>query len=73
MSFRHLGWQDGPEALGRNQLRNIVECFNRIFFFGVVKVNILWQDLAAENSLGVYCGGKIELDPIACSRPKEHD
>jgi hypothetical protein len=52
--FPYWPYLDDVKALGRNQLGNIVECFNRIFFFGAVKVDILWQDLSAEDSLGVY-------------------
>jgi hypothetical protein len=72
MSLRQLGWQNDAKALGRDQLQDIVECFNRIFFFGAVKVDIMWKDLE-EGLLGDYGYGTIRIDPTLTDPMENED
>jgi hypothetical protein len=77
VDLSRFGWQDGPKALGAGHIHQMLECFNRIFFFGEVKIDFRWGDIAEECLLGEYTdNSKIELHPSFCGYdigPKDYD
>lgn len=58
--LRKLGWAEGPRALARHHVLEILRILNDVFLFGVLELEFAWQS-RDQNVLGQCIGSRIEL------------